>query len=133
VAAGAGPRFSPTGHLLYVSGGRLHAVAFDPETLETRGDPAVVLDQEIVHTNFDLCENGTLVYQPVSTAWGEAPETLVWIDRDGRQEPLSAPIPAWFYPRISRMGGAWWRIGSPRKAATPTSTSGTSNGGLRVD
>src|SRR6185436_124883 len=61
-----------------------------------------LLDEEVVATNFDLSDDGTLVYQPATAA--KAAQVLVWVDRNGHQEPLSAPAGSWIYPRISPDG-----------------------------
>jgi serine/threonine-protein kinase len=121
---GEGARYSPTGHLLYVADGRLHAVAFDPDTLETRGEAQAVLDERVARANFDVSHTGTLVYEPLKEG---PPALLVWVDRDGRQEPISAPG-SWVYPRLSpdgkRVAGDIFRALSPKNA---TSTSGISS------
>ena len=44
VRGGSFPRYAPTGHLLYGVQGNLWAVGFDPDRLETRGDPVPVLE-----------------------------------------------------------------------------------------
>ena len=99
---GAAARYAPTGHLVYVVRGRLQAVAFDAKALETRGDPQTVLDGEVLGSNFELSDKGTLVYHPAVPA--EGAEVLVWVDRDGRQEQITAPAGSWIYPRISPDG-----------------------------
>jgi Tol biopolymer transport system component len=99
---GEGAIYSATGHLLYATDGRLHAVAFDPDTLETRGAGQAVLEEPIEGANFDVSDTGTLVYQPQSAR--RSPNRLVWVDRGGREEPLSAPPHAWVYPRLSPDG-----------------------------
>ena len=56
-----------------------------------------------------LADNGTLVYQTSAPAEGAV--GLVWVDRDGHQEQLAAPVDAWWsYPRISPTGSEWPRI-----------------------
>ncbi len=37
-------------------------------------------------------------------AQAAAPRTLVWVDRQGREEPLKAPPRAYMYPRLSPDG-----------------------------
>ena len=44
-SGGYSGRFAPSGHLLYVAGGALRAVAFDPSRLEARGTPVEVAPQ----------------------------------------------------------------------------------------
>ena len=104
---GSYPRYSPTGHLLYGVQGNLWAVAFDLNRLETVGDPVPV--QEGVLTkgqgaaNFSVSENGSLIYMPGLGAIRET-RTLVWVDREGREEELSAPPALYESPRISPDG-----------------------------
>jgi serine/threonine-protein kinase len=97
---GARPRYVPTGHLLYVSGATLYAVAFDLERLEARGDaiPMVTADGVL---DFDVSNEGTLIYWASSTA---QPRELVWVDRQGSEESLGAPARSYLYPRISPDG-----------------------------
>jgi serine/threonine-protein kinase len=51
---------------------------------------------------FDLAGNGTLVYSPSTTI--QAQRTLVWVDRQSREEPIGAPPRAYVVPRISPDG-----------------------------
>ena len=44
VNAGMSPRYLPTGHLVYVANGTLHAVPFDVDRLEVRGTATPVLE-----------------------------------------------------------------------------------------
>ena len=104
---GSSVRYSSTGHLIYSSGAQLHAVGFDPITLEVRGDPVPLSVEGVqmvrgVAAGFDLSEDGTLVYIPANAP--SALRTLVWFDRDGTEEPLSVPLQRYVYPRISPDG-----------------------------
>jgi WD40-like Beta Propeller Repeat len=57
--------------------------------------------------NFDIARDGTLVYVPgaaAGTAGTVALRTLVWVDRQGREESISATPRAYSYPRISPDG-----------------------------
>jgi serine/threonine-protein kinase len=78
------------GYLTYVSGNDLFAVRFDSKTLQSSSDPArvgVSLGVAGVSpaSNYAVAQNGTLVYVAVF----EGPLTgPVWIDREGREEPL---------------------------------------------
>jgi len=105
VRGGSHARYLPTGHLVYAAGGTLRAVPFDLDTLTPTDTPIPVLSQATGSTgaaNFDVSTNGTLVYV---TGQGEAPGfRLVWVDRQGREEPLSAPPREYLYPRISPDG-----------------------------
>ena len=52
---------------------------------------------------FALADNGTLVYQTPAPAEGAF--ALMWVDREGQQEPLAAPVDSWWgYPSISPDG-----------------------------
>ena len=104
---GSYSRYSPSGHLLYGVGGNLWAVGFDHRRLETVGDPAPVLEdvltKEAGTVDYDLSENGSLIYVPdVSAAAAE--RTMVWVDRQGQEEPLDAPPGPYESPRLSPDG-----------------------------
>jgi eukaryotic-like serine/threonine-protein kinase len=83
-----------SGHLVYVAGGALWCIAFDPTRLETIGTAMVVLPQVVRLptgvAEFDISRNGTLVYVAGGGA-SDAPRTLVWVDRQGQEVPISAP------------------------------------------
>jgi serine/threonine-protein kinase len=89
-------RYVPTGHLVYVQGGTLMAVAFDLEQLEVTGDPIPTLQgvmqasgtDDVAHLTFS--DTGTLVYVPADSS-ARAGRTLAWVDRKGAVEPLAAP------------------------------------------
>jgi serine/threonine-protein kinase len=96
-------------HLVYGVAGTLRAVAFNLSRLEVTGTPIPVLAQ-VVTTNtgaadFDVAHDGTLVYVLPSASIGTlAPWTLVWVDRQGREEPLKTPMRPYADPRISPDG-----------------------------
>ncbi|MEO5741040.1 MAG: protein kinase [Vicinamibacterales bacterium] len=95
---GSHAEYVRTGHLVFMAGGSLSAVPFDLERLEVNGDPVGILD-DVWHSpsgagNYALSNSGTLVYlRSTATA---VPRALVWIDRKGRETPISAP------PRLYR-------------------------------
>jgi serine/threonine-protein kinase len=97
---GGRPRYAQTGHLLYASGGTLHAVKFDIERLQLAGDAVPVLQTGGL-LDFDVATNGTLIYR---AATSRPNRELVWVDRRGREESLGAPLRAYLYPRISPDG-----------------------------
>jgi serine/threonine-protein kinase len=106
IRGASGAEYVPTGHLVYALGGRLNAVAFDPERLEIVGEPVVLNEPVIVlptgAAEFSVSRTGTLVYIP-GAANGSAvvTRTLVWVDRKGREEPLGAAPRAYSVPRLS--------------------------------
>jgi Tol biopolymer transport system component len=93
VRGGTFPRYSSTGHLLYGRAGSLWAVRFDVDRLETLGDPIPVQEGVITKgllgaTEVSLSANGTLLYAAGAPRAGIG--TFVWVDRDGREEPVAA-------------------------------------------
>ena len=108
--AGTRAQYISTGHIVYALGNNLFAVPFDLKTLKVTGERIQVVES-VYSVNagfapqFAVSDSGTLVYMP-GTA-GSAPSygnTFVWVDRNGKEEPL--PIPPAFYlgPRISPDG-----------------------------
>ena len=88
--------------------GTLRAVRFDPDTLAVGGDPVPVV--EAVTTmgtgaaEFSVSRTGALVYVPGGATTGGT-RSLVWVTRQGHEEPLaSAPPRAYQYPRLSPDG-----------------------------
>ena len=76
IQEGGSPRYSSTGHLLFTRGEVLLAVPFDLGRLETRGEPAAILDGLRVgaswqNAGFGLSENGTLAYAPGGNVAGD--------------------------------------------------------------
>jgi len=102
---GFGARYLPTGHLIYMSPNNttLFAVSFNLDRLEVKGAAVKVLEGV---GRFDISASGTLAYIP-GTPGGTMPQTittLVWVDRAGKEEPLSAdPNDYWLF-RISPDG-----------------------------
>ena len=106
--AGTGPRYVDTGHLLFAqSDGSLLAVPFDSTTLEATGSPVPVLEDVQVKrsgaANYDVSRNGTLVYINGTSTDGLR-RSLVWVDRDGTEEPIDVPPRAYTYARLSPDG-----------------------------
>jgi Tol biopolymer transport system component len=109
VRGGSHAHYVPSGHLVYGVAGTLRAVPFDLSRLVASDTPIPVLAHVVTTTtgvaNFDIARDGTLVYVPGAAA-GTAgtvalPRTLVWVDRQGREESISANPRAYTYPRIS--------------------------------
>jgi serine/threonine-protein kinase len=92
-------RYVSTGHLIYAAGERLHAVAFDLTNLELRGKPVQIVSEPTV--DFDVSDEGTLVY---AAGQGAPNGTVVWVDRQGREELLGTPPRRYQYPRLSPDG-----------------------------
>jgi eukaryotic-like serine/threonine-protein kinase len=106
VAGGTMPRYAPTGHIVYATGGMLNAIRFDLKTLATRGEPVRMVDGVVTKdsgaADFDISTTGTLVYMPGSVA---APRFgLTWIDRAGTRAPLAVEERQYRELRISPDG-----------------------------
>ena len=93
------PRYSPTGHLLYVQGGASMAAPFDVERLELgRGVPILPVEATLL----GLSDTGTLVYLADEVVAGI--RRLVWVNRAGEEEPVAAPARGYMHPRLSPDG-----------------------------
>jgi serine/threonine-protein kinase len=82
-----GGRVLPTGHLVYFQSGTLFAARFDSRTLALTGGPVPIVGDvraSRVTAHFDVSNNGTLLYWRGSAA----ERRFVWVDREGREEPL---------------------------------------------
>jgi Tol biopolymer transport system component len=102
VEGGYQPAYSPTGHLIYIPsqvGGVPIALPFDARRLEVTGPP-VPAPEEAVNT-FVLSESGTLAYL---AAVGGQFNSLAWVDRTGKAQPLPAPTHVFEQPRLSPDG-----------------------------
>ncbi len=110
VADGAGGAYTPTGHLVFQQTSRwglrgtgtLMAAPFDLERAAMTAAP-VPLAANI--GAFAWAADGTLVYSRRDADRQPESRTLVWVHRDGREEPISAPPGDYDTPRISPDGG----------------------------
>jgi serine/threonine protein kinase/Tol biopolymer transport system component len=84
---GQDPRFLQTGHLVYRLESNLLAVPFDPDTLEVGGQRSIV---EGVGP-FSISDEGTMVFIPWTGGPFGGESILVWMDREGHEEPLALP------------------------------------------
>jgi serine/threonine-protein kinase len=101
-------RYLRTGHLVYGFKDNLYVVPFDLKGLKVAGRP-VRLVEGVVNMGptpqYDVSASGTLAYVPgTSTAIGLPRRTLLWVDRNGREEPVGAPENAYYCPRVSPDG-----------------------------
>jgi serine/threonine-protein kinase len=107
IQGGSHGRYVGSGHIVYGVAGTLRAMAFDLDSLEVRGTPVPVVDGVITKptgaASFSVSSDGTLVYL-AGDATGAFQRNLVWVDRNGREEPISAPPRNYQYPRLSPDG-----------------------------
>src|SRR5262249_39358971 len=84
----ASPAYSPSGHLVFQLGfpesKGVWAVAFDPNSLRIGGEPFVIDEKGSCPA---VASDGTLVYRSATT-YENVPGRLVWVDRQGRVEPV---------------------------------------------
>ena len=103
---GSHAHYVHSGHLIYTAGGTVRAVPFDLDRLETRGTPVTVLPRLVTKSQgaaeFVVAADGTLAY--VDAPDVAAANTLVWVDRQGREKSLVAPPGAYGHPRVSPDG-----------------------------
>ena len=108
LTGGSSPRYSPTGHLVYAEGGTLWAVGFDPDQLElTSRNPVPVVEnvntKDLGAADFGIANSGSLVYVSGSGRAG-IQRRLVWVDREGREDPLALDPGGYRLARVSPDG-----------------------------
>jgi serine/threonine-protein kinase len=100
--------YVPSGYLVYSAAGALRAIRFDLDTLETRGTAvpvAQVITKNTGAVDAAFADDGTLAYLLGDTsATTMVQQTLVWVDRQGRETPIITPARAYSYPRLSPDG-----------------------------
>ena len=102
---GGDARYVATGHPLHVLDGTVLATPFDVGELTlTPGAVPVVEGVRQLGSGMaalDVSGNGSLVY---ATGQVSGTRTLVWVDRDGQEEPIAAEPHLYTSPRISPDG-----------------------------
>ncbi len=99
--------YVPSGHLLYAAGEAIRAVSFDLDRLEVTGTALPVVDSVAMNPTdgaaaFDVSENGTLAYMPVSSYVSE--NDVVLVDRRGRETRALPASDRYDHPRLSPDG-----------------------------
>ena len=110
IATGTTGTYTPTGHLVFRQSsqvgpgatGTLMAAPFDLDRAAMTAAP-VPLTSNI--GTFAWAADGTLVYSPRDADGQAESRTLVWVDRDGTEEPIPAPPGDYDTPRFSPDGG----------------------------
>ena len=102
-----GLRYSPSGHLVYAQGGGLMAVPFDPRRLAVRGTAVHVVEGVLQSpvsgaAQYSISTAGSLAYVPGGVQ--SAQTKLVWVSRNGAEQPVAAPAHTYVTPRISPDG-----------------------------
>ncbi|MEO7273468.1 MAG: hypothetical protein ABIX28_24720 [Vicinamibacterales bacterium] len=108
IRGGGDAEYVETGHLIFAAAGALRAVPFDPVRLEVLGDPFTVVDHVMMKptgaANYAISRAGTLLYIGAGPSELAMPRALLWVDRQGREEPTGAPLRAYGTPRLSPDG-----------------------------
>jgi serine/threonine-protein kinase len=101
------PRYLPSGHLVFAQQGNLMAVPFDLARLQIIGG-AVPVVQGVMEislpaaSQYSVSDTGSLVY--VSGGPQMTDSRLVWVSRNGAEQPLAAPVRDYDQPRLSPDG-----------------------------
>ncbi len=103
---GGHARYIKTGHIVYCEGNNLYARPFDRDTLEITGGPVPLAEGVLSGSwvwQYSISDSGTLVYISGQEAFVDN-RTLVWVDRNGKEEPITDKRDFYFYPKISPNG-----------------------------
>ena len=108
---GSNPEYASTGHIVYSGeGGTLWAVGFDQDRLELTGASPVPVAEGLYSMEFGtraspfaIADNGSLVYTP-GVPQAATPGALVWVDREGEEEPLETPSLSYEWVSVSPDG-----------------------------
>lgn len=105
---GAKPSIVGNDELLFLRDSALVSARFDPRSVELTTDPIVLEDDSMGPRYASLCasRNGTVAYHSgdFSEIGGQAQDQLVFVDRDGRREPLQLPTSHYMLPSFSPDG-----------------------------
>ena len=96
-----GARYLPTGHIVYLEGSILFAIPFDLNKFEVTGGKVPLVEGV---RNVAISNSGTLIFVPGRAGATTQGRTLVWVDRNGKEEPIAAEANSYMYPRISPDG-----------------------------
>jgi serine/threonine-protein kinase len=115
---GISARYLPTGHIVFqlANNNNLFAIPFDLKKQAVAGRSVAIVEGVGVR-QYAISESGTLVYAPGSSSVAsEFRRTLMWVDREGKEEALPAPPNYYQTPKISPDG---------KQVALVISTNGT--------
>jgi serine/threonine protein kinase/Tol biopolymer transport system component len=107
LAQGTQPHYAPTGHLVYAQSGTLMAAPFDARRLALKGAAVPALEGVMQFNTtgaaqYSLSSTGTLVY--VAGKLDDGQSRLVWVSRNGEEQPLAAAPQNYVFPRVSPDG-----------------------------
>jgi Tol biopolymer transport system component len=101
------PRYAVSGQLVYAQGGSLMAAPFDPQRLAITGAAVPVVESVLQSPSsgaaqYSFSATGSLVY--ISGGVQADQRSLVWVNRNGAEQPVAAPARAYVFPRLSPDG-----------------------------
>ncbi len=106
IKGGSRARYLSTGHLVYARKGTLRIVPFDLDSLEVTGQAAMMPERIATSlisgaAHYDCSRDGLLVYLPERA---RREDGLLWVDREGRTNPVIDKRQAYWTPRLSPDG-----------------------------
>jgi eukaryotic-like serine/threonine-protein kinase len=101
------PSYAASGHLVYAQGGSLMAVPFDPQRVAFTGTAVPIVEGVLQSPSsgaaqYSFSATGSLVYIPGGVQADQ--RRLVWVTRNGTEQPMAADARAYVYPRLSPDG-----------------------------
>ncbi len=98
-------RFLSDGYIMYARGASLYAVPFDVKKLQITGAPLPVIEGGMLNpvsgtANFDVSENGILIYTPLGPLSG-LNSILTWMDPAGHFTPIIKEVRPYDDVRLS--------------------------------
>ena len=103
IEGGALPLYATSGHLVFVRAGELLAAPFDPDRLEVIGTAAQAIEKLPSQLqgipSIDISASGTVIYAPTA-----AVSRLVFVSRQGAEQPLNEVARSYTNPRLSPDG-----------------------------
>ena len=106
IRGGSHAHYVRSGHLVYGVADTLRAVPFDLAARAVAGPPVSVVSPVLTTgqggVDAAVAGDGTLAY--VSASVTAAGASVVWVDRQGREEPIAAPPRDYTYPRVAPDG-----------------------------
>lgn len=115
IEGGSDARYIPSGHIVFARDGQIMAVRFDVESLSVSGAPIRVLagvghcigspwsGMESGAAQFVVSRAGLLAYVP-GPLQPRSLRPVVWVNREGDEEPIAVPLSAYGHSRISSDG-----------------------------
>ena len=107
IDSGTGPRYLPTGHLVYAANGALFAVRFDPRTLGVAGPVIPLLEgvrDDFGLTHYAISATGSLAFIPGRVFGDVGPSDIAIFDRQASVDRLNLPVGRYESPRVSPDG-----------------------------